>query len=164
MSTFQGFTEAARLYAANYRVVEAMEKAFRESVDAFLNSLRDEIGQQVRPATLQEKQTEGYRYWWLAQDNADKDAHPQLWLKADEARIVSPGELISWAVAPRASDSQLPEFTKLATTWNFCRPASGGRWSLFTVVLQYPQEDPVGHTASAIASVLKGLQAIEETP
>jgi hypothetical protein len=160
MGEFTGFDEAARLYAQYWAVVDSMYKAFEQNVDGFLDAIRDQIGQLIAPAHLQERQTPGYRYWGIAKDDMDKDAYPQLWLSTREAKIVLPGELRMTAVAPRAEAQELRRLADVATQHNlssYCKSAGGGRWSLFYVLVSYPQQDPATHAAKPIADVLLAL-------
>ena len=163
MSAFGQFSEAAKLYAQHWVVVEAMATEFQKSVDVFLDALYERIGAIVAPSQLQQKLVDSTRnrYWWLAEDDRDRDAYPQLWLDGRLPTIVVPGELRFTAIAPRATGEQLRRLADLATQpalARFCAKATGRAWSLFTVVVQYPDTDPVESAAEPIATVLMTLR------
>lgn len=163
MNGFSGFSEAARLCAQYSAVVDTMYKAFERDVDGFLDTLRDEVARLLAPALLQERQTPGYRYLWVAQEDQDKDSHPQLWFSTRDPKIVIPGELRMTAVAPQAEGEVLRRLAAVATDHphrSYCKPAAGGKWSLFTVVVPYPPQDSVSQAAKPIADILIGLHNV----
>lgn len=160
MKKFQKFSEAARLYAENANVVDIMYESFQQNINEFLDSLRDEIRHLVAPENFQEKITTGYRYWWLADNNLDKDSYPQLWLGSTDPSIVFPGNLVLWAISPKDSGENLKRLVEIANKSElkrYCEHAKGGPWSLFTVNVQYTEEDPVEKAAKPIADVLLEL-------
>jgi len=160
MSGSVKFSEAARLYAEYSHVVDRMYKAFRQSVEDFLDGLQEEIRRLMAPAKLQERKGDRSRYWWLADNDQDKDAYPQVWLDTRPATIVDPGELQLTAVAPRATPEQLPSLTSvriLPQIANYSKPASGGPWSLFTLTVPCREGEPLENVAKPIVEVLLAL-------
>ena len=86
MNTFKKFGEASLLYAEYATVVDAVYEEFEKDIGRFLDCLRDEIKQIVKPLKLQEYVTPGdVRYWWIAPDSNSKnrDAYPQLAFYSD---------------------------------------------------------------------------------
>jgi hypothetical protein len=168
MTSFMGFTEAAQLYARYSAVVDAMEKAFHESVNQFLDFSRDQIRQQVQPAKLQESRSDAARNWWLADNDEDMDAYPRGYVDPRSPRIVDPGELSLFVFAPRASEEQRRRFANIANQSrfrSFCKRGSGGPYFLFTAVIKYPeQENPADRVASIIADILVALNEIVLAP
>ena len=160
MSGSVKFSEAARLYAEYSHVVDLMYEAFRQSVEDFLDGLGDEIRRLVAPAKLQGRQGDGSRYWWLADDDQDKDAYPQVWLDTRPATIVVPGELQLTAIAPRATPEQLRSLKSVRIQpqiVNYSKPASGGPWSLFSLTVPCREEEPLENVARPIVEVLLAL-------
>lgn len=166
--SFSGFSEAARLFAQYYTVVEKMRKEFDQNVDAFLDALHGQLKVQLGERLQQRITQDRSRYWWLAEASENKDAHVQLWIVCDAPEIVQPGKLKLTAVAPFASKDQstLSRFARIAKEAplsSYCRPASGGPWSLFTVELSYQSSDPVDGLARPIADVLIRLDGQART-
>lgn len=138
-----------------------MHEIFKQNVDEFLDSVRDRVRQLVGSPSLQERQTAGYRYWWLADNDEDKDAYPQLWFETRSAEIVNPGKLNLTAVAPSASSDQLrrvPGVAKQPALRDYCKPGGGGKWSLFTVLISYGEESPIEIVAKPLADILVAMR------
>lgn len=161
--TFKDFSQAARLYAENWAVVEAMKSAFDRSVGEFLDALGHEIERLLNGRQLQSKTTSSYHYWWLGNEGVDRDVYPQLWIDTRVADIVFPGKLRVTATAPRATEeglkllSQAPRDTRIA---NFCSPGKGGPWSLFEAQITYEQDNAVQTAAQKLADMLVVLDSL----
>lgn len=161
---FDSFSEASRLYAQNYPVIEVIKSEFERDVNAFLDAVREEISLAVS-GRLSEKVTKGYRYWWVGEEK-DKDLYPQFWLESGSTETVYPGAVKLTAIAPAASQDQLRAFAQVATRPEFtaiCRPGLGGPWSLFTAVIKYEDEHPVQRVSSITARLLSALNDLYET-
>ncbi len=160
------FSDAAKLYAENAKVVEAIRRSFEQSVDEFLDEVRDRIREIILPLNLQEKLTKGYRYWWISDTDANKDHHPQLWLWARTPEIIVPGKLEIIGCSPNAGQeelsvlaaiSQKPEFSDLVL------PGKGGTWSLFRLLLECSEGDIVENAAKNAADVLLEMDRIHKS-
>jgi hypothetical protein len=163
---FNGFSEAAQLFAKNYAVIETIRGEFERDINVFLDAVREELSESTS-GKLAEKITKGYRYWWIGkEDDKDKDKRPQLWLEAAKAETVYPGEVKLTAIAPAASPDQLQALAAVAKRPEFsdtCQPASGGPYSLFTVIVKYGTDDPVQRVANVTARLLLTLNDVYET-
>lgn len=154
---FQPFSEASRLFAQNYSVIEAVKGEFQREVDSFLSSVHQEI-QSTTGDNSREKITPGYRYWWIG--GQDRDKHPQLWVSSSAPEIVHPGKIEFTAVAPSASADQLRALGAVARNPEFsplCRAGKGGPWSLFTASVSYEDEHPVQRVSRIAAKLLLAL-------
>lgn len=67
------FGEAARLFAENAAVVEAMREEFRREVDDFLERLRVAT-ESFLPEPVRARNVPGYRYGWTAPTASEKAA------------------------------------------------------------------------------------------
>lgn len=165
--SFEGFSDATRLYAENFAVVEAMRLAFETSVDEFLNAVTERVQEMVdSPQSLQTKQTKGYYYWWLGEDRVGKEVCPQLLTNARVAEIVTPGRMRLTAIAHGANVQDCTRFASAATDERIassCRPGKGGTWSLFEADIEYSQHDPVEFAAQKIAEILLVLDGLQQS-
>lgn len=157
MMDFNGFNEATLLFAEYAAVTVGIYEEYRKDVDNFLNFIRDKIASLVQPKSIQEKQTPGYRYWWIAPNDKNKDSYPQLWFDTRSTEIVKPGILRLTACAPNAAgdfQQQLTHVTEDPSISNYCKPARGGTWSLFEVIVNYKDKNYETNAAKPIATIL----------
>ncbi len=95
MSSFNGFSAAARLYAENFDVVELMWKAFVDGINEFFDHLLGEVQRRVGDRQVQVKPPSGdsFRYWWFVPlPDAGRD-NPCCYCRDRSPRIIVPGEL-----------------------------------------------------------------------
>lgn len=161
---FESFSEAAKLYAKNYSVIKAVRTEFEQDIDAFLDCVRDEIRLAI-PEGFCEKVTPTYRYWWIGEEK-HRDRFPQFWLEKTRPEIVIPGQLKLTAIAPEASSEQVQRLIAIAEKPEFnavCKKAFGGKWSLFTAIIKYGDEEPVQCVSQITASLLTDLNRAYES-
>jgi hypothetical protein len=157
MTSYSGFDPAARLYAENWAIVEAMKTAFEKDIDRFLNAIETEVRSLV-DRKFQTKVTTGYRYWWLGADGVDRDSHPQLWLEMRRVEIVVPGQLLMFAAWPKANDEQRSRVSAVVNDpaiSSFCTPGNGGPWSLLEAAIDYGPNAMVEPVANSVSRLLK---------
>jgi len=78
------FSEATRLYAENYDLVELMKKEFESELDAFFDDVRKEAG---GDEVIAESTAGGNRTWRLT--SVDREGTPYIWFKARQPSIVT---------------------------------------------------------------------------
>jgi hypothetical protein len=152
---FDTFGEAARLYARNYKVVQAVKAEFDRDVNGFLDAVREEVNSSTS-GRLKEKITPVYRYWWLGEDDT-KDKYPQFWLESGKPDLVDPGELKLNAIAPQASSEQIAACREVGQRPEFKQMYKKGG-QLFSLIVRYGHEEPIQLVAGVVASVLTALE------
>jgi hypothetical protein len=158
---FESFNETSRLYAQNFSVIEAVKNEFQRDVNAFLDSVYEEM-QAATSGRVREKRTQGaYRYWWIGE--GERDLYPQLWVDGSAVTIVDPGEVRLTAIAPKATPDQLRAFASVATKPEFSSVCgAGGTWSIFTTNIRYEDENPVHRVSRIAAGLVLALNEIYE--
>src|ERR1051326_5350093 len=101
MTVFQ-FSEAARLYARDFQIVDSVKRQFDQDVKSFLDAVRDEVRSLRKPEMKEKVQPTGNRFWWLS--GASEKNPLQLWLEAKKthAAIIKDEKLQFSAVAHEA--------------------------------------------------------------
>jgi len=167
MSNPISFGEAAQLYAENAAIVEVMKKKFYDEVSEFLDQLRQEV-ENTLSQTVQFKITQGgYRYWWLGDENSDKDGLNHLWVQTSSPEIVHPGLITLTVIAPQAGKDRAyldrvvtvakrPEFKSKCTI-----PPKYGAWNAFMYAVECPSGVDIADVARPIADMLVALDKVE---
>lgn len=98
------FSEAARLYAENESLVEAMHAAFQQDVLRFLDGAVDAARGAVPGLEVSTNDTRGHRYIWVSVQGAPQTALPQLWCKYDDGSIVRRQSITFTFMYPNSSN------------------------------------------------------------
>lgn len=175
MSDFQGFSEAARLYAESVPVIEAMRQAMEDSIVAFGGALVSQVRKLIHPRPLGEDvwkgRVEQWHQWWI--EGPWKEDRVWITFKRNTPRIVHPGELQFFVAFPpeTATDERKARILALAEEPLFQRlgmvPAVEGdrTWALLTRTVVYGSSDPVAAVAPVFAELLPPLtEAWHTTP
>ena len=155
------FSETSRLYAQNYKLLEAVKGEFEKDVDALLASVYGKIESATAGRSRQSIVKARNRYWWIGGE--DMEDCPYLWLSGSEPEIVVPGEIALQVCAPDGSTGQLRALRNLASKEEFSsisEPAKGdpGPFSLFTATIKYGDDvDPVQRVSSIAAKLLLAM-------
>jgi hypothetical protein len=160
MSTFESFNEAARLYAENVPVIDAMRQAMEANIDEFLACLWAEVERRVKPAELEESTTPAWRSWFLT---ACKK--PWVGFQHRLPAIVFPGKFTFYVSA--GNDNRSAEYRARGETLAQLlkrrvkdEAVSTKGWALLTVEVAYEKRNPVAAVAPVVAAV---FLAIAET-
>lgn len=152
------FGDKAHLYAENASVVRAMKDAFEADVRHFLDGVYDEL--LARNPRTQEKQTTGYRYWWLAESGLDKDACPQLWMSTDDEQLVA-RRLLTLKLGAYGELRKLESsFSHIANREEFQAYCSSETNSPLTLTIDVTDTQPITAIANSISRVLEALESI----
>ena len=155
------FSEAARLYARDFQIVDSVKRQFDQDVKSFLDAVRDEVRSLRKPEMKEKVQPTGNRFWWLS--GASEKNPLQLWLEAKKthAAIIKDEKLQFSAVANEAPAEKQRIYVQFQTRpeiAHFCQPTRrGGSWSLFDVTVPCPKDDPVSSVARDVAKILSVL-------
>lgn len=168
MNDFNGFSEAARLYAKYINVVQEMEEAFKGSITAFLNSVRDEIKDDVDSRVFKEETSPKYRSWWFENDKmvvkSFEPLFPYVFFKTTDSSIVDPGVLTIYATLEELSDGNRRRFVtakgkvKLPDSCRFVESRE-----LFAIEIHYGKSDPVSAVAGPVRAALDALYEVAQT-
>ena len=161
MSSFNGFSAAARLYAENFDVVELMWKAFVDGINEFFDHLLGEVQRRVGDRQVQVKPPSGdsFRYWWFVPlPDAGRD-NPCCYCR-DE---ISPNYR-SWRTLYRRRRAKKDITDEIKTRIQALRDdpeikpyvvgASQDTWDLLALKLPYPDGNPVEVVAPVLAALL----------
>lgn len=170
---FNGFGEAAKLYAANAPIIDEMFRAFYEDMTNFCEALGEAIKGYV-PDELFKSNTSKevaeadglpkYQFAWLADDDKPWQRHAYLWMDLWDSSLVTSNELLLKSSAPNLSDEQLNRLWTIPGDErfkDFCTLKGRKRWSIFRVHIQLPPNDPIDFAAERIAAVLKAMYKAE---
>jgi hypothetical protein len=175
MSGFRGFSEAARLYAANVPVVEAMRALTAAEVGQFRESLRAAVQGRVEPLRLHgtDVREEGDNWHdWVA-TGPDEDARalwrdrtvPWVAYKASPAVLILARQIVCYVPgAPylKVSEGQMHRIAALADDPDLKRygvERSSEDWVLLEVKVAV-DSDPVGKLVPVLADLLRKLDQI----
>ncbi len=169
------FTEAARLYAANAEVVEAMKTQFHASVESVLDAARDEVDRRLRVdldepgrrlcerIVPHDQVFRPWRQWHWGEEGSDGAKHPRVWFYTWKPEIVAPGHLSvivsvhgACNVADRARYLGARSEVGLAT-----RP--GEERGIFAFDAPCSGPSPATELAESIARVLLALRRVERS-
>ncbi|MCA9179668.1 MAG: hypothetical protein KDB14_34670 [Planctomycetales bacterium] len=155
---FEGFSEAAQLYAENLGVIEALKKEMDSDARSFLQAIEEEVQPHVNNR-LQSSEYRGYYYWWLGVDGAHKNDYPQLYFNLTRfPELVVPGKLVVVCCAPGKEKAVLVEITKVVDDVAGCRSRNGAEWSIFEAELSYGAEPDITAIASYVAELLLAIE------
>lgn len=106
MSTFDGFTHEARLYAEHEAVVDEMRKRLRADADAFWRAVQAELALRLAPLNVAlEKLSEGASYSYL-RVKSGSETIAEVWVKRDDGRLVRDATVLIGFGLPIASTNQ----------------------------------------------------------
>ena len=146
MSDFSGFSDAARLYAENVKLVSAMQEIFEREVNHLLDVLAERIQRLVHPSPLQDQKTPGYRYWWIGQRPGEsRERHPRIWFVPKSPEIVTEGRLILQVNASESVLEVVAAIKQIASNpdfSDFCSQAKS-RWSLVQAAVKVMSSDDI---------------------
>lgn len=163
---FEGFSEAARLYADNLHIIKQMEQKYKDSIEAFLTAVHLRM-QELSDARSVEVYKENQSIcWWLADEETkqSKDEEiPYIYIDRNKyIEIDSPGVGV---LTLRANVDEAPTELKEALinggVWlqsqlpPYCKYAKRGR--LFDVVIKYEYTCSVDLIAEPALMVMKEL-------
>src|SRR5690349_16588731 len=111
MSTFEQFSEEARLYAENLPIVKAMEKEYAASLSLFFETVCSRISEIVGPRVFTQDVSKykgrDCRYWWVQIRHGGRNEHPYVFIYADDPGIILASKAILWVSAPSATEQEL---------------------------------------------------------
>jgi hypothetical protein len=95
MSNFVGFSDASKLYAENYQLVEAMYEHYLEEQNRFYEAMKGLVrlklaAMNVEPDGFTEWLGKNYRTWVIPRPGADGSSFRQ-WVAKDDPRVIVPG-------------------------------------------------------------------------
>ena len=90
MSGFDGFSRAAKLYADNAGIVDAVQKVFNREVAEYLDTFTNCVGMEVSPKSLRVLPATAYRYWWIDYEDRHRNSLLHLWLKQRNRKSYPP--------------------------------------------------------------------------
>lgn len=160
MSDFQGFSEAARLYAENVEVVRAMAAEFRRDETRYLDAVADQIRLKIAPAFDQnlfhEKPTPGYRTWWIGDTTDEFKPFPRQYVKTDSPEVVSSGKVVvhvqTGVDKPAELKARVANLRDHQPLKELAQPKkSQDKWDLFTYEVAIGEGDPVEKLAAPLA-------------
>lgn len=170
-----GFSEAARLYAENAKLVEAMEKALRRSIADVLEAARAEAERLVQMQVAEPgrriqrrlgSKSEEARWPWVTWRFCAPDDDPQegpyLWFDCADPEIVVPGSLEVTVSGGKASKSERLRYLAVKSELGLIARA-GEDGGLFTFDVPCAGADPAGELAAAIAPVFVALRRVERS-
>ena len=155
---FEGFSEAAQLYAENLGVIEALRGELESDARRFLQAIEEEAQLHV-DNRLQASEYRGYYYWWLGVEGAPKNNYPQLYFNLGRfPDLVVPGKLVVVCCAPGKEKAVLVEIGKVVDDIGGCKSRNGEEWSLFEAELSYGAEPDITAIASYVAGLLLAIE------
>lgn len=170
-----GFTDAARLYAENAKLVEAMEKALRSSIAEVLEAARGEAervvqqqmaepgrGIQRKLGSKSEEARSPWVIWRFCASDDDPQDGPYLWFYCAEPEIVVPGSLEVTVSGGKASKPERLRYLSVKSELGLIARA-GEDGGLFTFDVACGGADPAGEIAAAIAPVFVALRRVERS-
>lgn len=158
MSEFKTFSDVARLYAENSALVDLMYEKMTSEIAAFFEAVTEAVEERVASKVKTNKTDAGVWYWL---PDVPPDSGFQLWCSMRDPGIVL-GRFVLGAGAPQADGAKLKRLARAAhrpEVQGYCTPGSGGKWSLFTVTIEYGPQMPVADAADRIANVLLAAKA-----
>jgi hypothetical protein len=168
MSPFEGFSEAARLYAEYASVVTLMRERFQTDVYSFLDALQVELAAQLNPVRLNTQITQPptrFRYWIAGDgvDLKDRDYYPLVFVDPRLPEIVVPGRLDLIGAAPKSTVEQRAQVLKAIEEPYFDKyvvQKSQNTWSLFRFAVTYDHANDLSLIAAPIAELLRRLEPL----
>ena len=166
-----GFSEAARLYAENAEIVDAMFQIFYEDMQAFADVLESAIEKEFPDGLFRHTLSKNieevngrprYRFWSLGPDNRVK-RRPYLFLDTWDTKLVNSGSLWLGASAPsvsRACLTKLWQIPKKKRFSDFCSFEAKRKWEFFWVDVPISGKGALGAAAKKIARVLREMHRI----
>lgn len=173
MSSFQEFSEAAKLYAQNAPVVDEMFRAFYREMEKFSAAL-DPAVEALVPAgkfkscmSHRNEEADGcprHKYVWLADDDKDCTRHSYLYMDLWDESLVASNRLWLKASAPKANQEQLSRLWLVPTLEHlkgFCELRKRKPWSFLKLQFELSKDNHIEAAAEHIAAVLKALYEAE---
>jgi hypothetical protein len=91
------FSQAARLYAQNAEIVNAMREEFEKEELRFYSEVEEHVRKRIAkpgdPRRFHVKPTPGYRTWWIGEEPATYSTHPRQYVQTGRESIVVPGKV-----------------------------------------------------------------------
>jgi len=165
---FEGFSEATRQFAKNIKIVQVMEKLFKDEMAVFFDTLNYRLAKLI-PGEVCNKTTRGndgapLHYWWLGTpEKWDKDVG-LLYLVASDSDLIAENRLLVVVSGGSTTDVKT-RIRQIKDAKDFNDFEFGGkpnRYSHFTGHLKLPEDDPVGFVAERLAALLTAIKTAED--
>ena len=167
MRTFSGFGEAAKLYAENVTVVEAMRDAMEADLNAFADALVEAVREAVRPLEFGHQvvtHTGAWQQMWAFVPEENEDDLPWITFKRQSARFISPGEFRGYLMIPDKDDGpmkkQLIELVERPDLSRFGWQKTKDGWAVRTLIIPFGSSDPIQAVTPAYAATLRAMVAV----
>jgi hypothetical protein len=156
------FSDAARLFAENWQVVEDMRKNFHREIQDFLRSVRESVEKNLGRDVMERRTAGTFLYWCLAPEGMKLD-----WPKKAQAccRLDQPGIIVAQEVVVHVFSNTKDREKKEAVRSLRSHPDivarardPKDRWAEFEIVLPCPAGTPVEDIARPIADLLVLLE------
>jgi hypothetical protein len=127
---------------------------------------RDQVGGEIEVGELREESSPAYRSWWIEDDDTkDNEAVPYVYTSTRDAQIIHPGLLTLIVQGDGLSDAHRAQIAGLATSLRLpenCKILKAG--GIFTVIVSYGENDPVGVVTGPMRTVLTASRKDEMSP
>ena len=170
MEPFKGFGEAARLYAENLPVIQAMKEAMEADLLAFAGGLTEAVSQILDPALkLGQSQATSSGRWqliWAYAPGENEEPLPWLTFRWDSPRLISDHEFTGYLTLPTDADPdekrRLREFAQTPTMVQLGWQKSKESWAPGKFVITFGAGDPIATVAPVWAETLQALVALRQ--
>jgi hypothetical protein len=158
MRSFKGFSEAAKLYAENAAIVDAMFEKMHESIGEFVDCLTDKLAQDLAPIKIEsEKKSSG---WCSVAPESYK--LPYIVFNRQPHTIVAPGELLFYVCGPwdATTDRDVDRVVALGRSpelQSLCLSASTTDWAILEGKTTFGSADPVEAVGKVFATILRQI-------
>lgn len=162
------FSDAARLYAENAEIVNAIREEFEKDELRFYTQVEEEVRKRIeKPGDSRRfhvKPTLGYRTWWIGDEPATYSSHPRQYIQTGRESIVVPGKVTVFVQAqykdPPAFKSRIAaiRYTPNMPSMIVTGP-SPDNYAQFTYEVDIAHEDAVARVAEAVAWMAETIMA-----
>lgn len=169
MKKFDGFSDAARHYAANEAVVNELYDRLKADADAFWGSVRHELAARLRLGVDLYLAKEDAKYAYLNVKDATEIVGI-VWVERDDGRLVRESTLRVGFSLPTGKSASLPEAVKASGLLadvagiEFLKTPKPSASTLFHFNLKLGAQPSVEAFADVVTPVLERLIEIAKAP
>ncbi|MCB9925587.1 MAG: hypothetical protein H6822_25780 [Planctomycetaceae bacterium] len=162
MSEFNGFSDAAKLYAKNLAIVTAMKEVFEQEITRYLDVLVEAVRDQLDTSYFRDEVKTSYRYWWIGKEDESSDKYTRIWFPARMPEILTSRVLRLHIQAPPTNTERVTMVKQLLARQglDFLK-SSKTPYAHADAIIKCEEADMIESPAANVATLLQELACID---
>lgn len=157
MTTFEGFSEAGKLYADNLPLIEQVRAAYEADVMTCLAAIEEGLADAIKPDELKTTVSGKTRYWYIAGEHEAET--PRLWTMPLERDFMNHKSVRVVCGFQNDSPKHIAALAALSASIGASTYKKATKWYLFYHNLPLDQENAIEDAVGFLAKTLLAAHA-----